>query len=126
MRFGPYLLESRLAVGGTAEVYLARLADPAAQQRRVIVKRLLPDFLLDEEARGMFEREALLHTLVKHENVVEVIGSGKSDDGEPFLAMEYVEGQALSRVLKALADGSGIGDDAFFPAADASGCFEQA
>ena len=87
-------------MGGTAEVYLARLADPSAQQRRVIVKRLLPDFLLDEEARGMFEREALLHTLVKHENVVEVIGSGKSDDGEPFLAMEYVDGVDGYRLLR--------------------------
>lgn len=102
MRFGPYVLDSRLAVGGTAEVYLAHAADPNAPQTRVVVKRLLPDFLTDDEARTMFEREGELQAHVRHENVVRVMASGKSADGEPFLAMEYVEGVDGYRLLRRL------------------------
>ncbi|MDP9034754.1 MAG: serine/threonine protein kinase [Myxococcota bacterium] len=101
MKFGPYLLESRLAVGGTAEVYVARPIDPAATPRRLIVKRLLPHFSADPEGRTMFEREAALHAAVRHENVVEVYASGYVDE-EPWLAMELVDGCDLYRLLRRL------------------------
>jgi len=110
IRFGPFLLEARLAVGGTAEVYLARPAQAAAPRPtgagpppvppRIIVKRLLPHFLNDPEGRTMFEREAALHTAVRHENVVTVFGVGLSDNGEPYLAMEYVDGVDCYRLLR--------------------------
>jgi serine/threonine-protein kinase len=99
VKFGPYWLDSRLAVGGTAEVYIARPIDPSAQPRKLIVKRLLPYFVADPEGRTMFEREAALHAAVHHENVVEVYGSGMHD-GEPWLAMEYVDGCDLYRLLR--------------------------
>jgi serine/threonine-protein kinase len=102
IRFGPYWLDMRIAVGGTAEVYLARPVDPNAQPRRLIVKRLLPHFAGDEEGRTMFEREAKLHAAVTHENVVTVFGSGIHDDGEPYLAMEYVDGVDGYRLLRRL------------------------
>jgi hypothetical protein len=101
VRFGPYWLDSRLAVGGTAEVYLARPIDPAAQPRRLIVKRLLPHFVADPEGRTMFEREAALHAAVRAENVVEVFASGMDGD-EPWLAMELVDGCDLFRLLRRL------------------------
>ena len=41
MQFGPYWLDARLAVGGTAEVYLARPVDSKSEPKRLIVKRLL-------------------------------------------------------------------------------------
>jgi serine/threonine protein kinase len=100
IKFGPYLLEARIAVGGTAEVYLARPIPPETEPPRLIVKRLLPHFLSDPEGRTMFEREAALHTAVQHENVVEVFGSGLSDTGEPYLAMEYVDGVDAYRLLR--------------------------
>lgn len=102
VKFGPYWLDSRLAVGGTAEVYIARPIDPQAQPRRLIVKRLLPHFVADDDGRTMFEREAALHAAVHHENVVEVFGSGMHN-GEPWLAMEYVDGCDLYRLLRRLA-----------------------
>ena len=103
VRFGPYLLDARIAVGGTAEVYLAHPVDPRdAGPRRLVVKRLLPDYLADEEGRTMFEREAALHAAVRHENVVEVFGSGVTESGEPYLAMEYVEGTDGYRLLRRL------------------------
>jgi serine/threonine-protein kinase len=101
VKFGPYWLDSRLAVGGTAEVYIARPLDSAAQPRRLILKRLLPHFVADPEGRTMFEREAALHASVHHENVVEVFGSGMHGD-EPWLAMEYVDGCDLYRLLRKL------------------------
>ena len=55
IRVGPYWLDARLAVGGTAEVYLARPADPRVEPQRLIVKRLLPHFASDPEGRTMFE-----------------------------------------------------------------------
>jgi serine/threonine protein kinase len=100
IRFGPYWLEARIAVGGTAEVYLARPVDPRAEPRRLVVKRLLPDLLADPEGRSMFEREAHLHASVRHPNVVEVFGSGETDEGEPYLAMEYVDGVDGYRLLR--------------------------
>jgi serine/threonine protein kinase len=102
IRFGPYWLDSRIAVGGTAEVYLARPVDPRAEPQRLIVKRLLPHFASDEEGRTMFEREAKLHAAVTHENVVTVYGSGVADDGEPYLAMEFVDGVDGYRLLRRL------------------------
>jgi serine/threonine-protein kinase len=102
IRFGPYWLDARIAVGGTAEVYLARPVDPRAETQRLIVKRLLPHFAGDDEGRTMFEREAALHAAVTHENVVTVFGSGVNDAGEPYLAMEYVDGVDGYRLLRRL------------------------
>lgn len=101
MPFGPYFLDARLAVGGTAEVYVARPVDPQAQPRKLIVKRLLPHFVTDPEGRTMFEREAALHAAVRSAHVVEVYGSGVHQ-GEPWLAMEFVDGCDLYRLLRRL------------------------
>jgi serine/threonine-protein kinase len=72
LRFGPYWLDARIAVGGTAEVYLARPQDPQREPQRLVVKRLLPHFAQDGDGRTMFEREAALHASVYHKNVVSV------------------------------------------------------
>jgi hypothetical protein len=102
IRFGPYWLDARIAVGGTAEVYLARPVDPRQEPQRLIVKRLLPHFAGDEEGRTMFEREAALHAAVTHDNVVTVFGSGVNEQGEPYLAMEYIDGVDGYRLLRRL------------------------
>ncbi|MBX3221160.1 MAG: serine/threonine protein kinase [Labilithrix sp.] len=102
-RFGPFFLDARIAVGGTAEVYLARPVTPAADlPERLVVKRLLPHFASDAEGRTMFEREARLHASVNHENVVTVFHAGKDDRGEPYLAMEYIDGVDGYRLLRRL------------------------
>ena len=101
IKFGPYWLDARLAVGGTAEVYVGRPIDPTATPRKLVVKRLLPQFAADPEGRTMFEREAALHAAVRHENVVQVYAYGV-DGGEPWLAMELVDGCDLFRLLRRL------------------------
>jgi tRNA A-37 threonylcarbamoyl transferase component Bud32 len=102
MKFGPYWLDARLAVGGTAEVYIGRPIDPTAEPRRLVIKRLLPQYVADPEGRTMFEREAALHAAVRHENVVTVFASGVHGQ-EPWLAMELVDGCDLFRLLRRLA-----------------------
>ncbi len=76
---------------------------PSAFQRVVALKRLLPDAARDSRRVEMFLREARLAAMLDHPNVVRAYDYGEVD-GELFLAMEYVEGQALSRVLRALAE----------------------
>jgi len=102
VKFGPYWLDARLAVGGTAEVYVARPIDAKVQPRRLIVKRLLPHFVADPDGRTMFEREAALHAAVHHENVVKIFASGIEGE-EPWLAMELVDGCDLYRLLRRMA-----------------------
>lgn len=102
-RFGPFFLDSRIAVGGTAEVYLARPATPdTGLPERLVVKRLLPHFASDPEGRTMFEREARLHAAVTHGNVVTVFGAGVDARGEPYLSMEYIDGVDGYRLLRRL------------------------
>jgi serine/threonine protein kinase len=80
--------------------------EEAAYERVVALKRLLPDAARDRRRLDMFLREAKLAKLLDHPNVVRAFDYGELD-GELFLAMEYVEGQSLSRVLKALAEEKG-------------------
>src|SRR4029079_5057978 len=86
-RFGPFFLDSRIAVGGTAEVYLGRPATPdSGLPEHLVVKRLLPHFASDPEGRTMFEREARLHAAVTHDNVVTVFGAGTEPRGDTACA----------------------------------------
>ncbi|MFO0740751.1 MAG: serine/threonine-protein kinase [Labilithrix sp.] len=102
-RFGPFILDARIAVGGTAEVYLARPASEASDlPSKLVVKRLLPHFAGDPEGRTMFQREARLHAAVTHENVVTVYHAGQDERGEPYLAMELIDGVDGYRLLRRL------------------------
>ncbi len=98
IQISSYVLEARLAVGGTAEVFLAR----HASGERVVIKRLLPELLGDEALRAMFRREAALQAAVRHDNIVAVLGSGVGAQSEPFLVLEYVEGLDAHRLLRRL------------------------
>lgn len=95
--FGPFVLERRIAVGGSAEVFLARPKVGVAPAPRLVVKRLLPGSR--ENGFDVLEREAHLHKAVSHPNVVTVFGAGMVDE-EPYLAMEYVDGVDLYRLLR--------------------------
>ncbi len=95
--FGPFVLERRIAVGGSAEVFLARPRVGTVPAMRLVVKRLLPS--ARESGLDLLEREAELHRAVPHPNVVTVFGAGMVGR-EPYLAMEYVEGVDLYRLLR--------------------------
>ncbi len=91
---------------GSVDVALER--GDGAFQRIVALKRVLRENAADPRNREMFFREARLAALLSHPNVVHAFNFGEID-GEPFLTMEYVEGEALSRLIAAASDrGSGI------------------
>jgi serine/threonine protein kinase len=101
-RLGRYQLIRRLAVGGMAEIYLARLPGVGIEgfEKLVVLKRILPQHALDPELLRMFLDEARLSATLTHPHVTEVYDVGT--DGEaPFFAMEYVLGSNLRELMQA-------------------------
>ncbi len=82
-----------------ATVHLGRIDGPAGFSRAFAIKRLHPQFAKDPSFVTMFLDEARIASRLRHPNVVpivDVVGS----EGEVFLVMDYVHGEALSRLLK--------------------------
>jgi serine/threonine-protein kinase len=98
---GPYRIDRRLATGGSSEVYLARLQTSEGIERTVVVKRLRTDGADDEDdLLEMFLDEARLMARMAHPHIVQVFDAGR-DAGGMYLAMEYVHGVTLARLLEA-------------------------
>ncbi|MBL8602699.1 MAG: protein kinase [Myxococcales bacterium] len=99
---GTFRLVEPIGRGGMGEVYKAEQALPAGGVRRAAVKRILPRFQQDPTLRARFVAEARINARLEHPNVVQVLDFG--DQPEPWLALEYVEGTSVARVLKQCAD----------------------
>lgn len=97
---GPYELLQRLATGGMAEVYIARRAGPHGFQKVVAVKRILPQLAQDPDFVAMFIDEARVCARLAHPNIVQVFDFGEQD-GELYMAMEYVDGTTAARLVRA-------------------------
>ncbi|MDF1561458.1 MAG: serine/threonine protein kinase [Deltaproteobacteria bacterium] len=97
-RFGKYRLLRRLARGGMAEIFLARYEAAAGISKVVVVKKILPAFADNPRFLKMFIDEARVTVGLSHGNIAQVFDFGEID-GSYYLAMEYVQGQALSSVL---------------------------
>ncbi|HEY1695781.1 MAG TPA: serine/threonine-protein kinase [Polyangiaceae bacterium] len=102
LRLGPYDLLRRIATGGMAEVYVARRAGPHGFQKTVAVKRILPQFARDPDFVAMFVDEARVCARLGHPNIVQVFDFGEQD-GELYMAMEYVDGTTGARLIRAAA-----------------------
>jgi serine/threonine protein kinase len=98
-RFGRYELVSWLGRGGMAETWRARLMGAAGVTKSVLIKKVLPEYSGDEAFISMFISEARISATLSHGNVAQVFDFGQVD-GDYFLAMEYVDGQPLHRILK--------------------------
>jgi eukaryotic-like serine/threonine-protein kinase len=94
IRFGRYELETRLGVGGMAEVWLARQEGPGGFAKRAVIKRILPGLAGDPEFVEMFLREARLAALLNHPNAVQIFDLGQVEESY-YLVMEYIEGRSL-------------------------------
>jgi len=92
---GRYELVRPLGHGAMATVDLAHDVE---LERPVALKRLAENLARDEELRRRFLREARLAARLAHPNVVRVFDVGE-DDGRPFIAMEYVEGETLAELV---------------------------
>jgi len=86
--FGGYQLLERLAMGGMAEVFLAR---PEGQERFVAIKRILPNIAADDDFIAMFIDEAKIAGQLTHPNIAQILDIGKIN-ASYFIAMEYVSG----------------------------------
>jgi serine/threonine-protein kinase len=102
LRLGPYELLRRIATGGMAEVYLARRAGPHGFQKIVAVKRILPQYARDTDFVAMFVDEARVCARLGHPNIVQVFDFGEQD-GELYMAMEFVDGTTGARLIRAAA-----------------------
>ena len=94
-----YRAIAELGRGGMAEVFLAVVHGRAGFNKLVVLKRTLPDFSLEPEFVTMFLDEARLAARLNHPNVVQTYEVGQ-DGNRYFIAMEFLDGQPLNRVLR--------------------------
>ncbi|WP_240360600.1 serine/threonine protein kinase [Pyxidicoccus caerfyrddinensis] len=92
--FGRYELLRRIAVGGMGAVYLARQKGPVGFQKLLVLKRLLPHLSEDDEFIQMFLDEGRIAAHLNHPHIAQIYDLGDVD-GQYFIAMEYVHGEAV-------------------------------
>ena len=95
---GRYRLAEVIGVGGMATVH--RAIDTKAD-RSVAIKLLRREVIADTDIAMRFRREALAETVLRHPNIVACLETG-TDDGQPFLVMELIEGEDLAARLRRL------------------------
>ncbi|APR80428.1 serine/threonine protein kinase [Minicystis rosea] len=99
-RVGRYMLHGEIAAGGMATVHVGRLLGPVGFTRTVAIKRLHAQFAKDPEFVSMFLDEARLAGRIQHPNVCATLDV-VATNGELFLVMEYLQGETLSRLIRA-------------------------
>ncbi|MCA9706272.1 MAG: serine/threonine protein kinase, partial [Myxococcales bacterium] len=97
-RLGRYELTGRIATGGMATVYLARLEATGGFAREFALKVVHPHLAAEEGFRRRFHQEARLASRVRHPNVVATIDAGE-DKGYCFLVLELIEGATLRQLV---------------------------
>jgi eukaryotic-like serine/threonine-protein kinase len=91
-----YVIEALIGEGGMGRVYRAR---HIRMSRRFAIKVLFGDHAADGKARSRFSREAEASSRLSHPNVVSVVDFGETDEGLLYLAMDFIDGQELHRVI---------------------------
>jgi len=103
MRIGKYQLVRKLASGGMAEVFLAKAAGPRGFEKTLVLKRILPHLAEDPAFVEMFLGEARLAAQLEHPNIVQIFDFGEVE-GSFFLAMEFIDGPNLRKLVKRAAE----------------------
>ncbi len=98
IEFGEYTLEQQIGVGGMASVWKARRKGVEGFEKRVAIKKILPQAAENEDFVEMFIDEAKLAAQLNHNNITHIYDLGKIDD-DYFIAMELVEGKNLRQIL---------------------------
>lgn len=98
-RFGPYLTERLLGTGGMGAVYLARRDD--GQFEQTVALKVMAPHLAGEEFVRSFRNERQLLAALAHPNIARLLDGGVAPGGDPYLVMEYVEGQLWDRYCAA-------------------------
>jgi serine/threonine-protein kinase len=85
---------------GKGPMSLVLEADHLHLGRKIAIKLLPSHFMAEDDVILRFQREARTTASIKHSHIVEVMDMGKTEDGNPFIAMEYLDGQELDRLLE--------------------------
>ena len=75
------------------------LAEDLALERKVALKLLAPELSKDERFQQRFRIESRIAASIDHPNVIPIYEAGQAEDGTLFIAMRYVEGADLKRIL---------------------------
>ena len=103
IEFGQYTLLERIALGGMAEVWKARMKGVEGFQKTVAIKKILPHLTDSSDFVTMFIDEAKLAAQLNHTNIIHIYDLGKI--GEDFyIAMEFVDGKDLRTILNTARD----------------------
>ncbi|MFL5304782.1 MAG: serine/threonine protein kinase [Polyangia bacterium] len=89
--FGRYTLLEKLAVGGMAEVFRAKIHSSHGFEKILVVKRILPHLAADPSFVAMFIDEAKLTAQLTHPKIVQILDFGEVN-GQYFIALEFVDG----------------------------------
>src|SRR5262245_9720786 len=101
-KVGKYTLVTQIAKGGMASVWVAWRKRRNGAREVIALKTLLPNLTTDLSFVHMFLDEARLLSEIRHPNVVSIRDVGLHGD-VPFVALEWVEGDSLSALLRAIA-----------------------
>ncbi len=97
-RFGRYLLIQKLATGGMAEIFLAKLSGAAGFEKEIVLKKILPQWSSDHDFISMLIDEAKIAVQLNHPGIVQVYELAR--EGETYyIAMEYIHGVDLRKVI---------------------------
>jgi serine/threonine-protein kinase len=99
--FGKYFLTEKLATGGMAEIYLAKLVGPGGFEKPLVIKQIHPKLSGQRHFVDLFVAEAKILVGLAHGNIVPVYELGVIDDTY-FIAMEYIDGPTLYRLTEAV------------------------
>jgi len=97
--FGPYRLVRQIAVGGMAEIHLAKTRGIAGFEKFVALKMIHPNFAMDEQFIQMLIDEAKIAVQLQHVNIAQTFDLGRVGDTY-YITMEYVDGADLYKILR--------------------------
>ncbi|HEV7484455.1 MAG TPA: TonB family protein [Thermoanaerobaculia bacterium] len=98
-KFGQYVLLEKIATGGMAEVWKARMRGVEGFQKIVAIKKILPHLSDNQDFIEMFVDEAKLAAQLNHNNIIHIYDLGKIQSSY-YIAMEYIDGYDLKNILK--------------------------
>ena len=97
-KFGKYILVKKIAVGGMAEIFLAKTEKKENISQFVVLKRILPQFSSNKKFRMMFKNEGKITSHLRHTNMVYHYEFGV-EKGVYYIVMEYISGCSLKELV---------------------------
>ena len=94
-RVGPFVLKDEIGRGGMGVVYLAERAEGGFEQ--TVAVKVVASILHSPDALSRFKSEQRILARLEHPGIARLVDGGLSDEGVPYLAMEYVAGTSISR-----------------------------